>query len=84
MIQDPPIISHKGRPRTTRISGANEGEPRGGGPTNTQRKSQRVHQQAAPEEGSNEREQPAPQTSRVYRCGLCWRVGHNWNNCDWA
>ena len=50
MIQDPPIISHKGHPRTTHISGANEGAPRGGGPTNTQRKSQRVHRQAAPEE----------------------------------
>ena len=50
MIQDPPIISHKGHPWTTRISGANEGAPRGGGPTNTQCKSQRVHRQVAPEE----------------------------------
>ena len=83
MIQDPPIISHKGCPQTTHISGANEGAPCGGGPTNTQRKSQRVHQEVAPED-SNEREEPAPQTSHVYRCGLCWRVGHNRNKCDWA
>ncbi|KAJ7112520.1 hypothetical protein C8R44DRAFT_590017, partial [Mycena epipterygia] len=30
-IMDPPVISHKGRPRTTRITNAREGRQHGGG-----------------------------------------------------
>lgn len=30
-IKDPPIIAHKGRPRTARITGQLEGRPQGGG-----------------------------------------------------
>ncbi|KAJ7674382.1 hypothetical protein B0H14DRAFT_2423844, partial [Mycena olivaceomarginata] len=70
-IMDPPVISHKGRPRTNRLTNAREGRQQGGGT----RLSGRVQAQ---------RTDPAPSTSRVgraYKCSLCRQEGHNRSNC---
>ncbi|KAF8199223.1 hypothetical protein K438DRAFT_1467141, partial [Mycena galopus ATCC 62051] len=70
-IMDPPVISHKGRPRTNRLTNAREGRQRGGGT----RSSDRTQTQTT---------EPAPSASRVgraYKCSLCRQGGHNRSNC---
>ncbi|KAJ7686046.1 hypothetical protein B0H14DRAFT_2654516 [Mycena olivaceomarginata] len=70
-IMDPPVISHKGRPRTNHLTNAREGRQRRGGT----RLSGRMQAQ---------RTDPAPSTSRVgraYKCSLCRQEGHNRSNC---
>ncbi|KAJ7906429.1 hypothetical protein B0H13DRAFT_2194221, partial [Mycena leptocephala] len=73
-ITDPSVISHKGRPRTSRITNAREGRQRGGGATSASRT------QTDPIEP----EGPAPkrsQVGRTYKCTLCRQEGHNRSKC---
>ncbi|KAJ7159150.1 hypothetical protein C8R43DRAFT_882102, partial [Mycena crocata] len=73
-IVAPPIITHKGRPRSTHITNAREGRQRGGGASG---KSHR-RQAEAPAPG------PPAKKSRVgwtYKCTLCREDGHNRAKC---
>ncbi|KAH7903945.1 hypothetical protein BJ138DRAFT_1167358 [Hygrophoropsis aurantiaca] len=93
-IRDPPIMRQKGRPRTTRLTGAIEGRQRGGGgqltstpATHLSRPSTPVGTQTsttAPSASRPALSQPrlASQT-RPRKCGLCRREGHTRATCDW-
>ncbi|KAJ6469917.1 hypothetical protein C8R45DRAFT_837026, partial [Mycena sanguinolenta] len=74
-IFDPPAISHKGRPRTARITNAREGRQQGGGARGT--RVERLVQ-------SNQADGSAPNASRAgrtYKCSLCRQTGHNRSKC---
>ncbi|KAJ7885137.1 hypothetical protein B0H14DRAFT_2498944 [Mycena olivaceomarginata] len=72
-IIDPPVISHKGRPRTARLTNAHEGQQRGGGVARTTRATMR----AGPDPASAS----ASRVGRTYKCSLCRQEGHNRSNC---
>ncbi|KAF8837070.1 hypothetical protein BDN67DRAFT_871509, partial [Paxillus ammoniavirescens] len=94
-IHDPPIIQHKGRPQTARITSSREGQLRGGGTSKRYLRSR----QAPPNEPDENTEdevppsqampaslqlQPAllPATQRSQRkCGFCRNVGHTQTTC---
>ncbi|KAJ7097420.1 hypothetical protein C8R44DRAFT_643579, partial [Mycena epipterygia] len=69
-IHDPPIIQHKGRPRTERITSAIEGRPVGGGARGSKRRR---------EEKENADEPQRKKTKR--RCAICHEEGHNRATC---
>ena len=73
-IHDPPVIRNKGRPRSARITGPLEGQPRGGGAKATTRISAR-------EDHDDNGAIPSGQENRRRRCGMCRQEGHNRSNC---
>jgi hypothetical protein len=74
-IIDPPVISHKGRPRTARLTNARMGQQRGGGVARTTRATMR----AGPDPASAS----ASRVRRTYKFSLCRQEpeGHNRSNC---
>ncbi|KAJ7798092.1 hypothetical protein B0H14DRAFT_2530602 [Mycena olivaceomarginata] len=72
-IIDPPVISHKGRPRTARLTNAREGQQRGGGVARTTRATMRA--------GLDPASASASRVGRTYKCSLCRQEGHNRSNC---
>ncbi|KAJ7112254.1 hypothetical protein C8R44DRAFT_632164, partial [Mycena epipterygia] len=73
-IMDPPVISHKGRPRTTRITNAREGRQRGRGAASTGR----TQPAAEPISTSTSKRS---RVGRTYKCSLCHKEGHNRAKC---
>ncbi|KAJ7300393.1 hypothetical protein DFH08DRAFT_725364 [Mycena albidolilacea] len=72
-IIDPPVISHKGRPRTARLTNARMGQQSGGGVARTTRATMR----AGPDPASAS----ASRVGRTYKFSLCRQEGHNRSNC---
>ncbi|KAJ7750638.1 hypothetical protein B0H16DRAFT_1318601 [Mycena metata] len=72
-IHDPPVVRHTGRPRTQRLTGANERRAMGGGGSGA--KKRRV-------EDDHENVEPERITKKpCRRCGLCRKEGHNRATC---
>ncbi|KAJ7258000.1 hypothetical protein C8J57DRAFT_1073960 [Mycena rebaudengoi] len=71
-VHDPPIINHKGRPRTVRLTGALEGRPVGGGA-----RSKKRHR----ENEENDSDSGPPRKKGSCRCGICHQNGHNRATC---
>ncbi|KAJ6553226.1 hypothetical protein B0H19DRAFT_1295886 [Mycena capillaripes] len=76
-IMNPPVISHKGRPRTARLTNAREGRQRGGGVTRVACNNLEVTSEpvASPSPPKKSR------VGRSYKCSLCRKEGHNRSNC---
>lgn len=80
-IHDPPVITGKGRPRTSRITGPLEGRARGGG-AKSGVLSKRPRPTGTEHDGGNQPEGTQHKKSRrTYRCGVCGEEGHNRQNC---
>lgn len=86
--RDPVVIRHKGGPRTTRISSAREGAPRGGGGRRTLRHRPAVAYTEQDDDSdehadrSDDGEPPRKKArTRSYKCGLCHQEGHNRHTC---
>ncbi|KAJ7602402.1 hypothetical protein DFH06DRAFT_1070481 [Mycena polygramma] len=73
-IQDPRIVSAKGRPRTQRLTGSTEGQARGGG---AGIRTHRPQYQAAT---SSTRAKEA--SKHQNNCSLCRQPGHNRTTCS--
>ncbi|KAJ6569713.1 hypothetical protein DFH09DRAFT_1080440 [Mycena vulgaris] len=86
-ILDPPVISHKGRPRTARLTNAREGRTRGGGVTAGIDTCRREVINSLADSRVNEDNLdsgPNPKKShsgRTYKCALCRKEGHNRSHC---
>ena len=70
-LNDPPVVTQKGRPLTQRITGAAEGRPRGGGAKHT----------VSGTLGMEERGPQATSKRQGVCCGVCREVGHNQTTC---
>ncbi|KAJ7163199.1 hypothetical protein C8R46DRAFT_903798, partial [Mycena filopes] len=78
-IMDPPVIPHKGRPRTARLTNAREGRQRGGGTSSAPRT------QGEPTRlDSGESSPKRSRVGRAYKCSLCREEGHNRSRCPLA
>ncbi|KAG2017269.1 hypothetical protein CC2G_015301 [Coprinopsis cinerea AmutBmut pab1-1] len=77
-VVDPPVLNPKGRPRTSRITGALEGRARGGGPVTRLRVAQNTTTRNA--------DVPSEQETALggRRCGICREQGHNRTRCPIA
>ncbi|KAJ7306275.1 hypothetical protein DFH08DRAFT_720777 [Mycena albidolilacea] len=76
-MMNPPVISHKGRPRTARLKNAREGRQRGGGVTRIACNNLEV----ASEPVSNPSPPKKSRVGKSYKCSLCRKEGHNCSNC---
>ncbi|KAJ7690276.1 hypothetical protein B0H17DRAFT_936277 [Mycena rosella] len=72
-IHDPPVVHHKGRPRTQRLTGALEGRPSGGGGTQTKKRRM--------EDSENIELNGITHKKSCRRCGLCGKEGYNRATC---
>ncbi|KAJ6502043.1 hypothetical protein C8R45DRAFT_607727 [Mycena sanguinolenta] len=75
-IHDPPVVWHKGRPRTQRLTGATEGRVAGGGGQTAKRRRDK--------ENIEQQEEQPPQKKARRQCALCKQEGHNRATCSRA
>ncbi|KAJ7843988.1 hypothetical protein B0H14DRAFT_2358831, partial [Mycena olivaceomarginata] len=73
-IINPPVISHKGRPRTARLTNAREGRHRGGGVPARRPTVVAVEDVSGPSAKKS-------RAGRSYKCSLCRQEGHNRAKC---
>ncbi|KAJ7793466.1 hypothetical protein B0H14DRAFT_2393480, partial [Mycena olivaceomarginata] len=73
-IINPPVISHKGRLRTARLTNAREGRHRGGGVPARRPTVVAVEDVSGPSAKKS-------RAGRSYKCSLCRQEGHNRAKC---
>ncbi|KAJ6484655.1 hypothetical protein C8R45DRAFT_998927 [Mycena sanguinolenta] len=74
-IHDPPIVQHKGRPRTQRLTGSTEGRPLGGGGSGSKKRRLEDLENMEPDSIVSKKPRPGQ------RCGLCREEGHYRGTC---
>ncbi|KAJ7936296.1 hypothetical protein B0H13DRAFT_1589675, partial [Mycena leptocephala] len=74
-IHDPPVVWHKGRPRTQRLTGATESRLAGGGGQASKRRREDQHDK------ENVNGEPQRKKAKL-RCALCHQEGHNRATCS--